>query len=62
MQIPKDKILEMLRERGDDQKAGQADQDLPDPVDTDRDQGTLEKLGIDPKELLGKLGGGVPGF
>jgi hypothetical protein len=34
MQIPKDKILDMLRESGDDQKASQADRELPDPVDT----------------------------
>lgn len=62
MQIPKDKILEMLRERGDDQKAGQAEQELPDQVDTERDKGTLDKLGLDPKDLLGKLGGGMPGL
>jgi hypothetical protein len=62
MQIPKDKILELLRGRGDDDKADQADRELPDPVDTERDKGVLEKIGIDPQELLGKLGGDILGL
>jgi hypothetical protein len=62
MQIPKDKILEMLRGQGDDDKAAQADRELPDQVDTDRDKGMLDKLGIDPQDLLGKLGGNIPGL
>ena len=57
MEIPKDQILDLLRQRGDHDKAGQADQQLPDQVDTDRDAGLLQKLGIDPQDLLGKLGG-----
>jgi hypothetical protein len=62
LQIPKDKILEMLRGRGDDEKAAQADRELPDQVDTERDKGMLDKLGIDPQELMGKLGGSIPGL
>jgi hypothetical protein len=57
MQIPKEQILDFLRSRGDHDKAGQAEQELPDQVDTDRDQGRLDKLGIDPQDLTGKLGG-----
>ncbi len=63
MEIPKDQILELLRSRGDNDKADQADKELPDKVDTDRDSGLLSKFGIDPAELLGKLGGGkIPGL
>ena len=63
MEIPKDKVLELLRSRGDDDKAEQADQELPNQVDTERDAGLLSKFGIDPAELLGKLGGGkIPGL
>lgn len=58
MEIPQDKILELLRSRGEDGKADQADKELPDQVDTERDSGLLSKLGIDPSELLGKFGGG----
>ena len=57
MQIPKEQILEFLRSRGDQDKASQADGELPDQVDTDRDAGLLQKFGIDPQDLLSKLGG-----
>jgi hypothetical protein len=59
MEIPKDKILELLRSRGDGDKADQAANELPDQVDTEKHADLLSKFGIDPKELLGKLGGGL---
>ena len=58
MQIDKNQILELLRNQGDDTKAQQADQELPGQVDTDRDAGLLAKFGLDPMELVKKLGGG----
>ena len=33
MEIPKDQILQMLRDRGNHDQAQQADQQLPDQVD-----------------------------
>ena len=57
MEIPKDKILELIRSRGDQDLAGQAESELPDQVDTEQHRGLLEKFGIDPGELLGGLGG-----
>ena len=57
MEIPKDKILELLRERGQQDDAARAEQELPDQVDTDRDAGMLTKFGLDPGELMGMLGG-----
>jgi hypothetical protein len=62
MEIPKDKILELLREQGKSREAAQADRELPQQVDPQRDSGLLEKLGLDPQDLLSKLGGGVPGL
>jgi hypothetical protein len=56
MEIPKDKILELLRERGDDDKAAQAEQELPDTVDHEQHADLLQKYGIDPTELVGKIG------
>jgi hypothetical protein len=58
MQIDKDQILQLLRSQGDDQKAQQAEQQLPGQVDTDEHAGLLSKLGLDPMELVSKLGGG----
>lgn len=61
MQIPKDAILDLLRQQGDDAKVGEADSKLPGQVDTDQHAGLLSELGIDPGALLSKLGGGGGG-
>jgi hypothetical protein len=58
MQIDKDQILQLLRSQGDDAKAQQADQELPGTVDTDQHAGILEKLGINPMDLVTMLSGG----
>lgn len=59
MQIPKDQVLALLKDRGEHDKAQQADQELPDQVDTEQHADLLGKLGIDPSQLLGKLPGGL---
>jgi hypothetical protein len=58
---PRGQILQFLQERGDSDQAAQADQELPDQVDTDQDAGLLSKFGIDPQELISKFGGGLGG-
>jgi hypothetical protein len=62
VEIPKDKILELLHQQGKSDEADQAQQELPDQVDPERDSGLLSKFGIDPQDLIGKLGGGLPGL
>jgi hypothetical protein len=57
MEIPKDQILQMLRDQGNHDQAQQADQQLPDQVDTDQHSDLLGQVGINPQDLLGKLGG-----
>jgi hypothetical protein len=52
MEIPKEAILEFLRERGDSDQAREAERELPDQVDTERDSGLLSRFGVDPQELL----------
>ena len=61
MQIDKDQILQLLRSKGDDDKAAQADQELPAQVDTDQHAGLLAKFGLDPAELIQKFMGGQGG-
>ncbi len=61
MQIDKSQILDMLRSQGDEAKASQADQELPQQVDTDQHGGLLEKLGLSPQELIAKFAGGSGG-
>jgi DNA-binding protein H-NS len=62
MEIPKEQILDLLRQQGKHDQASQAQQELPDQVDTDQHADLLAKFGIDPTELIGKLGGNIPGL
>jgi hypothetical protein len=61
MQIDKAQIIEMLGQQGKNDQANQADQELPDQVDTDQHAGLLQRFGLDPKDLLGRFAGGLPG-
>jgi hypothetical protein len=62
MEIPKEKVLDLLREQGKGDQVGQAQQELPDQVDPERDSGLLQKFGLEPQDVLSKLGGGLPGI
>ena len=64
MQLDKNMILDLLRERGQQDQAAQAEQQLPDQVDTEQDAGLLQQFGLDPPELIQKFmgGGGLPKF
>jgi hypothetical protein len=56
MQIDKQEIVKLLRERGDHDKASQAEQQLPDKVDHEQHKDLLDQVGVQPQELVGKLG------
>lgn len=58
MNIDKSQITELLRSRGDNVKADEAERDLPDEIDTDRDGGLLDRFGLDIGDLAKKFGGG----
>lgn len=57
MQIDKQQILDLLRQRGDDGSAQQADQELSGKVDTEKDGGLLKKYGINVSDLVSGGGG-----
>jgi hypothetical protein len=59
MQIPKEKVIELLRERGQQDQATQAESELPDPVDPEQHADLLSKFGLDPQDLLEKVPGGL---
>ena len=61
MQFDKSTILDLLRQQGKNDQADQADQELPDQVDTDQHADLLQRFGLDPKDLLGRFTGGLPG-
>ncbi len=61
MQLDKTQIVDFLKERGQHQQADQAQQNLPDQVDTEQHGGLLAQHGISVEQLLGKFGGGALG-
>ena len=64
MQIDKQQILQFLQQQGNQDQRQQADQELPQQVDTDdpQHQNLLQKLGINPQDLVTKLAGGKFGL
>ena len=61
MNIDKKSILEILRGNGQHEQANQAQQELPDQVDTDQHANLLGKFGINPTDLIAKFTGGGTG-
>jgi len=57
MEIDKQTIVDLLHERGDHDKATKAEHELPEKVDHDEHADLLKRFGVDPQELLGKVGG-----
>jgi hypothetical protein len=55
MQIAKDAVLDFLRSHGREGDVPDAQRELPDEVDPNRDSGVLDRLGIDGHELLAAL-------
>jgi hypothetical protein len=63
MHITKRAVVELVRESGDATRADRAERELPDELDFARDRDALEELGLDLKELVGKIdGAGIPGL
>lgn len=57
MQLGKAQIIEFLNQRGEHAQAEQAEQHLPDQVDTDHQGGLLAQHGISAEELISTFGG-----
>jgi hypothetical protein len=56
MEIPKDKLIELLKKEGKTEQAQKLEQELPEKVDHELHSDILEKHGVKPQELLGKIG------
>jgi hypothetical protein len=61
MQIDKQQIIAKLTGLGQNDQATQAEQELPDQVDTDQHADLLDKLGINISDLLGGSAGDIAG-
>ncbi|WP_377273017.1 hypothetical protein [Peterkaempfera sp. SMS 1(5)a] len=56
MQIPKNKVVEFIRSKGNEDLARQAEQQLPDQIDPQQHADQLQKYGVKPQELMSKMG------
>ncbi len=57
MEIDRQEIVDQLRGRNEDEVADRAERELPEQVDTDEHAALLHKLGINPADLIGGIGG-----
>jgi hypothetical protein len=62
MQVPKDMIVQFLRDRGKGDIADQAAQHLPEQVDLQKYSETLQRYGVDVPALIAKLPGPLRGL
>jgi hypothetical protein len=58
VKLDKQELVRMLRTQGDNDTADKVEAGLPDEIDTDRDAGALEGVGLDRTQLMTKLAGG----
>ena len=58
MKLDRSELVRLLRTQGENDIADQAESQLPEEVDTDRDGDRLDALGLDRTELLAKLAAG----
>lgn len=57
MEIDKSQIIDHLKSLGKHDEASKAESELPDKVDSDKQGDMLQKFGVNPQDLVGKLGG-----
>ena len=60
VEIPKAVIVERIRSRSGAEKANQADDELPDKLDSENDAELLRKYDLDPEELRDDFRGQPP--
>lgn len=62
MELEKNQVLDFLREKGQSDYVNQAEQELPEHIDTNQDAELLQRYGVNLQELTQKfLGrGGIP--
>jgi hypothetical protein len=58
VKLDKQELVKVLRTQGDNDTADRVETDLPTEIDTDRDAGALEAVGLDRTQLMAKLAGG----
>jgi hypothetical protein len=60
--IDKDQIIQLLKDKGQDRQADEAARELPDQVDTDQHADLLARHGVDLTDLTERFGGGLGNY
>lgn len=53
MHVSKQQVVDFIRERGDEERAAQAESELPESLDLPEDQAWVLKYGVQPIDLAG---------
>jgi hypothetical protein len=56
MQVRKQTVVEFIKERGDGKRVAEAEEILPDDIDTERDEALLARLGVEADDLDDEAG------
>ena len=51
MELKKQTVVDFIRQRGDEERVDEAEEILPEQVDTDRDEALLARLGVEADDL-----------
>ncbi len=51
MELKKQTVVDFIRQRGDEERVGEAEEILPEQVDTERDEALLARLGVEADDL-----------
>jgi hypothetical protein len=56
--LDRSELVRLLHTQGENEIADKVEQQLPEEIDTDRDSGQLDALGLDRTQLMAKLAAG----
>ena len=59
LELPKDQVLEFIRERAGADEVARAEEDLPERIDTRKHADLLATFGVNPIEVLSQFNGNV---
>ena len=59
MELKKQTVVDFIKDRGDEGRVAEAEEILPDEVDTERDEALLARLGVEADDLDDEAGPSV---
>ncbi len=56
MEVKKQAVVDFIKDRGDEERVAEAEEILPDDIDTERDEALLARLGVEADDLDDEAG------